>query len=149
MTLITVVVFFETLTNMAVGAFVGFVNLLPSVQDRALQPFLLAALVMFVLTGLPTLPPVFKLLLHVMGLKKVNPSAVARLHRIGMPVLVTGWITQAAGWWLQGLGLWATLAALGQEQTLADWPRCTVAAALSVVAGLALLPAGIEPPENS
>jgi uncharacterized membrane protein YbhN (UPF0104 family) len=120
--------------------------LLPGVREPRVLPLVLAALGMLVVTGLPTLPPVFKIALRFSGLKKFNPIAVEKLSLISGRVLALGWVTLAAGWWVQGLGLWAVLHALGAADAgpLAFWPRYTAVIALSVVAGfLALLPAGV------
>ncbi len=142
-TVVTVGVFYECLNNMAVGALVAMLILLPDAGSH--QMLVLAALGMSVVTGLPILPPVFKLALRYSGLKKFSPAAVEKLHLISTRVLLTGWATLAVGWWIQGLSLWATLRAMGAPNTdLSRLPTYTAVIALSVVAGfLALLPAGV------
>ncbi len=52
----------------------------------------------------------------------------------------------AAGWWVQGLSLWAVLRALGAVggSPLENWPLHTAVSAMSVVAGfLAFIPGGL------
>ena len=56
-TVITVGVFYETLTNMAVGSAVALLNLLNRLSDPQMQLFAAGALVALLATGLPTLPP--------------------------------------------------------------------------------------------
>ena len=91
----------------------------------------------------PELSPGLKRAIRFTRMTKINPHAVDRLERIGARVLLPGWILQAAGWWVQGLCIWAVLTSLGQGGTIADWPLYTVVASLSVVSGfLALVPAG-------
>jgi glycosyltransferase 2 family protein len=148
-TVVTVAVFFETLSNMAVGSFVSLLILLTSDSEHYWM-LVLGALGMLLVTGLPTLPPIFKLVLRFSGLGKINPTAVKKLGQIGMRVLAPGWAMMAAGWWLQGLSLWAVLRALGAASAnpLEHWPLHTAVSALGVVAGfLALLPAGLGPRE--
>jgi uncharacterized membrane protein YbhN (UPF0104 family) len=142
-TIVTIGVFYETLNNMAVGSLMALLILLP--QSGSDPKLILAALGMLAVTGLPIVPPVFKLALRYSGLKKFNPSAVEKLNLISTRVLVTGWATLAVGWWIQGLSLWATLHALSEPSTsLGHWPEYTAVIAMSVVAGfLALLPAGV------
>ncbi len=142
-TIVTVGVFYETLNNMAVGSLVALLILLPSVGDHL--KLVLGALAMLAVTGLPIVPPVFKLALRYSGLKKFNPSAVEKLHLISMRVLLVGWATLSVGWWVQGLSLWAVLHAIAAPNTaLGSLPTYTAVISMSVVAGfLALLPAGV------
>ena len=142
-TIVTVGVFYETLNNMAVGSLVALLILLAQgSQDTTL---VLAALGMLLVTGLPIVPPIFKLALRYSGLKKFNPSAVEKLNLISMRVLVVGWAMLAVGWWVQGLSLWAVLHALEAPNTdLSQLPLYTAVSTMAVVAGfLALLPAGV------
>ena len=143
-TIVTIGVFYETLNNMAVGSLMALLILLP--QSGSDPKLILAALGMLVVTGLPIVPPVFKLALRYSGLKKFNPSAVEKLNLISTRVLLIGWATLAVGWWIQGLSLWATLHALSEPSTsIGHWPEYTAVIAMSVVAGFseALLPAGV------
>jgi uncharacterized membrane protein YbhN (UPF0104 family) len=142
-TIVTVGVFYETLNNMAVGSLMALLILSPSVATQGM--LVLAALGMLLVTGLPIVPPVFKLALRYSGLKRINPAAVEKLHLISTKVLAIGWATLAVGWWIQGLSLWATLHALSDTSvSLASWPLYTAVIAMAVVAGfLALLPAGV------
>ncbi len=153
-TIVTVAVFYETLNNMAVGAAVALCILLPHMLTPDLwnptawampQWMTVSALGMLLVTGLPIVPPVFKLALRYSGLKRFDPTAVAKLHLIGPRVLLVGWAILVVGWWIQGLSLWAVLHALDEPTAgLAHWPGYTAVMAMAVVAGfLALLPAGV------
>jgi uncharacterized membrane protein YbhN (UPF0104 family) len=143
-TLVMATVILETLTNMADGALMGLIIL---ARQLAQDWRLLAAVVaMFLVTGLPILPPVFKLAMRYSGMVKLNPSAINQMDHIGFRTMGWGWLTMAGGWWLQGLSLWAVLRALGALDggPLENWPLHTAVAALSVVAGfLAFLPGGL------
>jgi hypothetical protein len=143
-TLVTATAILETLTNLSVGALVALMIRAPQlVQDWKL---LAAVVAMVLITGLPILPPFFKLAMRYSGMVKLNPSAIKKLDHIGFGTIGWGGLTMAAGWWLQGLSLWAILRSLGALEggPLENWPLHTAVVALSVVAGfLAFLPGGI------
>ena len=141
--LVSVTVIMETLTNMADGALISLLILLPQLAQR--WDLLAAAVAMLLITGLPILPPLFKFGLRVSGLVKLNPAAIKRLDQISYRTIGIGWLLMAAGWWVQGLSLWAVLRALGAVGTspLENWPLHTAVSAMSVVAGfLAFIPGG-------
>jgi hypothetical protein len=136
-------VFFETLTMMAVGAFIAAAIL--AAWFRGQQTLFLAAVGLMVLAGLPTFPPLFKRLVRVAGVGKASPEAREAIDRLSLRTLLFGWMAMAAGWWIMGLSLWAVLRAMGTiEGGPADyWLLCTASVALSMVAGfLSLIPGG-------
>jgi uncharacterized membrane protein YbhN (UPF0104 family) len=146
-----VAVFYETLTSMAAGAFVGGATL--AIWHRHQTTLLLAALVMMLGAGLPILPPVFRRLVLLVGIGKKNPAAGEQLAKLDYRVLLAGWLGVVFGWLLIGASLWATLVACGFASwpaTAADVPRtlhellvAIAGAALAVVAGFAsLIPGG-------
>ena len=156
-------VFVETLTMMAVGSFVSFVILIvvnwhelgtllgnvtswsTFLEIFANRAFLttFAALGMFAGMGLPTWPPIMRFAIKVLRLGRLNPSAAKKISHVSHNVLVVGWLTIAAGWFIQGIGLWATLRSLGVSVSLTDLPMNTVTVAMSTVAGfLSLIPGG-------
>ncbi|HEX4143984.1 MAG TPA: lysylphosphatidylglycerol synthase transmembrane domain-containing protein [Pirellulales bacterium] len=143
-TLITATSILETLTNLADGALVALIIRAPQLlQDLKL---LAAVVAMLLVTGLPILPPLFKLVMRYSGMVKLNPSAIKKLDGIGFRTVGLGCLTMAGGWWIQGLTLWAILRALGALDggPLENWPLHTAVVALSMVAGfLAFLPGGI------
>ena len=138
-------VFVETLTMMAVGAFVaaGILGLL----FREQRGLMLLALGLMVCAGLPTLPPIFRILVKRLGMGKVTGQVDldAAVRGLTARVMVVGWLTIAVGWGLMGLSLWAVMRASGPELvSLWDWPLLTACVALALVAGfLSLLPGGI------
>ena len=156
-TIVIASVFLETLTTMAVGSLTAALMLAIWVDGEPIElqlwhdeptrvPILLAAIVLFVATALPTLPPVFKTLIRWMRIDKLNPTAIDKVSLIAYPVLATGWVGIAVGWLIQGLSLWATLLALGAQAggPFDHLPLHTAVIALAVVAGfLTLIPGGL------
>jgi glycosyltransferase 2 family protein len=143
-TIVTLAVVLETLTNMADGALVALIILLPQLSEH--PDLLAAAVAMLLVTGLPILPPLFKFALRFSGLVKLNPGAIKKLDQLGYRTIGWGMLTMAAGWWIQGLSLWAVLRSLGAVDggPMQNWPLHTAVAALSVVAGfLAFIPGGL------
>jgi uncharacterized membrane protein YbhN (UPF0104 family) len=137
-------VFFETLTMMSVGAFLAAAFLAASFRDEL--PMLLAAVGLMVVAGLPTLPPVFKRLVRLVGVGKSDPRVAEKLNRLGYGTLLTGWGLMALGWVVLGLSYWATLKALQVPNLdlLAQLPRYTASVSLAMVAGflIVVLPGG-------
>jgi hypothetical protein len=134
-------VFFETLTMMAVGAVLAAVILVLWIGGQ--PTFVLLGLGMAALSGLPTLPPVFRWIVR--RIPKISrEAAAAPLDGLGVKTVLAGWIANLAAWGLLGLSLCATLAAVGGDvHPFRDVPRCTAACALAVVAGfVAFIPAG-------
>jgi uncharacterized membrane protein YbhN (UPF0104 family) len=143
-------VFVETLTMMAVGAFLAAA--LIGAMFRENIWLMVLALGLMVAAGGPTLPPIFRRLVRLAKVRVVNPEIDAALEGLDFRLMTYGWITVAAGWWLLGFSLWATLkgipfdmfAETAEPLTLGHWPLLTACAALALVAGfLSLLPGGI------
>jgi uncharacterized membrane protein YbhN (UPF0104 family) len=137
-------VFYETLTMMAVGAFVAGAILLAAFRHQTL--LMLVAGGLMLVAGLPTLPPVFRRLVKLTGAGRADPVAAEKLVHLRTSMLARNWLSIAAGWCLCGLSLWATLVGCGYGH----WPAsgeeialCIAASALAVVAGfLSLIPGG-------
>jgi uncharacterized membrane protein YbhN (UPF0104 family) len=139
-------VFVETLTMMAVGAFVAAAILGTMFYEQVW--LLLLAVALMLCAGGPTLPPIFRRMVRLVGVKKVNPDIDSALAGLDYRLMSYGWITVALGWCLLGFSLWATLHAIPTTTeypvTLDDWPLVTACVALAMVAGfLSLLPGGI------
>jgi glycosyltransferase 2 family protein len=137
-------VFVETLTMMGVGAFVA-AALLGALFREHLWLLGLAIGLMFC-AGVPTLPPIFRRLVRMAGVRRVNPEIDVALAGLDARLMAFGWITVGLGWWLLGLSLWAVLKAIAVPVpvTLQDVPLLTACVALAMVAGfLSLLPGGI------
>lgn len=141
-------VFYETLTMMAVGAFLSAAILAGWFREH--WGFAAVAALLSLAAVLPTLPPVFRRLVRLAGIGRKSPDVEARLADLGYASLTWGWISIAGGWFLLGLSLWATLRGMGITQTasgpLYAWsqlPLFTAAVSLAMVAGfLSLIPGG-------
>jgi uncharacterized membrane protein YbhN (UPF0104 family) len=143
-TVVAASVFFETLSMLAVASLVAAVTLIGWHRQ---QTWLIALAVgSFFLLGVPTVPSVFGWLIHALGVSRLNPTAAAKLSRIGPRAIVLGWCTIGIGWLLQGMSLWATLRAMGVATggPLYELSLHTTAVALGVVAGfLSQIPGGL------
>ncbi|MBI1902643.1 MAG: UPF0104 family protein [Planctomycetia bacterium] len=139
---------YETLTMMAVGAFLAAAVLIVWFREQAFFAALAAGLMLLALA--PTLPPVFRRLLRLARLDRLRPDLGDRVGRLGLGTLALGWLTIAAGWLLIALSLWATLRGLGAPQAagtmrdlLTQMPLYTAAVSLAIVAGfLSMIPGG-------
>jgi uncharacterized membrane protein YbhN (UPF0104 family) len=140
-------VFCETLTSMAVAAFLAAALL--AVWFREQQFFIWIALALMAVSVTPTLPPVFRRLVRLSGVARQS-AALSQLDRLTYRWLLGGWVTIAVGWGVIGLSLWATLCGLGivtaagqPPALLAQLPLWTATVSLATVAGfLSLIPGG-------
>lgn len=141
-------VFLETLTMMAVGAFLaaGILAMRPH-EDLQQNVWLLPlALGLMVAAGLPTVPPIFRRLVLRIGVPKSDPQIVEKVQNVTWRLVGSGWVAMIIGWLLLGLSLWATLRAMGVEDLhpLFHLHYYTAAVALAMVAGfLSLIPGGV------
>ena len=138
-------VFIETMTMMAVGAFVAavvsvfFLLTLPQTIEHG---HWLAFLTFGVMIGtlLPIFPPVFQFVAN--RLKKYNIEIAGLQFR----TLAVGWMLNIPVWIMLGVSLWLTMVGLGMtsESILAELPFCLLAIAVSVVFGfVSMLPGGL------
>jgi len=136
-------VFLETLTMMAVGAFLAAYILNVLFPQQWMFVFLAVGLML--LAGLPTLPPLFRFLARRIPKRSGSTDTVVPLEAITWRLLIPAWFAIAFGWCLMGLSLWATLRSLGVAVSpLVDLPLWTAAVALAMVAGfLSLIPGGL------
>jgi hypothetical protein len=137
-------VFVETLTMMAVGTAMGAAIvawLFPA------ERFLFwGAMGMTLVSLVPTFPPVFRLAVRLVGLRKWSPAAVEKILGLGGGTLVWGWALNVPAWLLLGLSLWATLRGIGLEglEPLGQLPEYTCCVSLATVAGiLSMIPGGL------
>jgi len=141
--LAVVSIFFETLTMMSVGAFLAAAILAAWFRG---QPLLLwASLVMLAVAGLPTLPPVFRRLVRLIGLGRLKPGMLEKLDGLGYEIVFLGWALNVIGWAILGLSYWTVLRALGAESgnPLGQLHLYTAGVALAVVAGfVSFVPGG-------
>jgi uncharacterized membrane protein YbhN (UPF0104 family) len=139
-------VFVETLTMMAVGAFVSAVILLCTTTHWLMA---LVGVGLMAASGVPTLPPVFRKIVHSLRISKANPEIDAALKGLDLRLMSFGWLTIAAGWVFLGLSLWATLQSMPTSTghwmaSLSALPLLTASVGLAMVAGfLSLIPGGL------
>ncbi|MFH1921191.1 MAG: lysylphosphatidylglycerol synthase transmembrane domain-containing protein [Planctomycetota bacterium] len=143
--LAAVSVFLETLTMMAVGACLAAAFLAASLAEHRFAFW--GAVGLAVLSGLPTLPPVFKRLVRLAGVGRSDPAIAEKIEKLGYGTLLMGWGLMVLSWGLLGLSYWATLEAMGIPglDPIAQLPRYTASVSLAMVAGflLLVLPGGI------
>ncbi len=135
-------VFVETLSMMAVGAFLASVILLVSSEH---WPLTCLALGLMIGSGVPTIPPVFRFLVRLLQVQRANPQIEQAITGVDYRLMATGWVAISVGWVFLGLSLWATLRALPSvEASLGSLPLLTATVALAMVAGfLSLIPGGL------
>jgi uncharacterized membrane protein YbhN (UPF0104 family) len=141
--LAAVTIFYETLTSMAVGAFVAAA--IVGLWYRENWQLVLLALAMMIAAGLPTAPPLFRWLAKHLGVGKRSPQLIDRLAAMPMRIVASGWVTIAMGWLLMGLSLWAARQSIGVGSSglAAELPRYTASVALATVAGfVSFIPGG-------
>ena len=139
-----VTVFIETLTMMASGSAIAAA--LIAVQFRGQWLYALVAIGFMLAAGLPTLPPVFKRIIRLTKVGRLNPDAVAQLERIDYGTLVLGWLATGIGWFIMGLSLIAALRGIGREEPgwIDGLPLATTVVAVSIVAGfMSFMPGGL------
>jgi hypothetical protein len=133
-------VFYETLTSMAVAAMVAAGVL--AIWLRGPWHLVAVSLGLMVLAALPTFPPVFLHVLHLVGRRWSDPGTLATLRRLDYATIMWGWLSIAGGWIIMGLSLWAAVRAFTPAAP-PEMPRYTAGVALSTVAGfVAMIPAG-------
>ena len=138
-------VFLETMTMMAVGAFVAASTValivlfgLHLIEDR--DWWMLWALGIMIGIVLPILPPVFHFVAR--RLKKFN----IELEGLTFKTLAVGWILNIPVWIMLGVSLWLIMQGLGIESksVMNELLVCILAISLSIVIGFAsMLPAGL------
>ena len=139
-------VFVETLTMMAVGAFVASAIL--AARNRDDPRLLVLSIGLLLAAGVPTLPPVFRRLVRFVQLRRAAPDIEQSTRGLTFALMSYGWLTIAFGWFVMGLSLWAVLHALPSVTSdmlpMGALPKLTAAVALALVAGfLSLLPGGV------
>ena len=141
--LAAVSVFFETLTMMSTGALMAAAIVAIWLHQQTLLFW--AAVAMMMAAGVPTLPPVFRRLVRLAGVGKVNPAAAEKLANLGYGTMFLGWALTGLGWAILGLGYWAALRGLGAG-TVNPFEQLhlyTAAVTLATVAGfVSFVPGG-------
>ncbi len=140
---------YEVFTGMAAGAMIAclvFVIDPPAlVAGFKLHPALMGS-VLIALCGIPLMPGVFNFVIARLT-ARIQALELYRLPPVRFNTLGRGLLATGAGWWLQGLSVWAMFQAVvpePRELTLSWWAQCTAAIAFASVAGFVafFLPAG-------
>ncbi len=140
-------VFLETLTMMAVGAFLAGAMLVLWLRDFLTDDAYLIPLAvgLMLLSGIPTLPPVFRRAVLMLGVGRSDPQLAEKLRGLNFGVMATGWLSVSAGWVMLALSLWAVLKGIGIDdaQPFGHLQFHLAAVTLAIVAGfLSLIPGG-------
>lgn len=132
-------VFIETLTWIFVGASIA--SLLIVFQFNEFRSLQIAALVMMVVAGALTWPPVFNRIAS--KLTKAPTSGVT--YAVDFSTMVFGWLLLTIGWCFNGMSLWLVIDSLpGTETQLIHFPIVLAAVTLATVGGfVSLLPGGL------
>jgi uncharacterized membrane protein YbhN (UPF0104 family) len=131
--------FYEVFTGMAAGAIVAALIYMiepPGELNLHWHPFWIG-LVLIGVCGVPLLPGVFNFVIAKLT-AKIQAIELYRLPPIRTGTLAAGLLTSAAGWWLQGLSLWAMLQAVmptPPDWSFSMWAQCTASIAFANVAG--------------
>ncbi len=136
-------VFFETLTMMAVGAFISAAIVAFWFHEHAI--LLWSALAMMAVAGLPTLPPVFRRLVRFIGVGRADPQIAEKLAKLDYGTMLAGWFLTAIGWAILGLSFWAVLRALNAADSnpFEQLHLYTAAVTMATVAGfVSFVPGG-------
>jgi hypothetical protein len=137
-------VFVETMTMMAVGTALGAAIIAWLFPGERLLFW--SAMGMTLISVVPTFPPVFRLAVRLVGLRKWSPMAVEKILGLGCRTLLWGWMLNVPAWLLIGLSLWAALRGVGLDglEPLRQLPQYTCCVALATVAGiLSMIPGGL------
>jgi hypothetical protein len=143
-----IVSFYEVFTGMAAGAMLAcliYVVDPPALAADFMHPALIG-IVLIGMCGLPLLPGVFNFIIARLS-ARIQAIELYRLPPVRFPTLALGLAATGAGWWLQGLSVWAMFQAVvpePRELSLSWWAQCTAAIAFANVAGFVVffLPAG-------
>ncbi len=142
-TVAAVCVFVETLTTMAVGATVAATILLFYAEHWSLM---LIAIGLVAVSGLPTVPAIFRALVRLVGVaERTNPEIIGLLNGLRFRLLATGWVMITASWFVFGLSLWATLKSVPGDRPIGldQLMLLTACVAMAMVAGfVSLIPGG-------
>ena len=142
-TIAATTVFVETLTMMAVGAFLAAVILVFTLNHPLL---VMLGICMAIGAGLPTFPPIFCRLVRVLkvGRGSDNPG-----EGIDFRLMALGWLAMVPCWILLGVSMLLTLKSMELSRipegvVWSDLPYLVATVALAMVAGfLSLLPGGV------
>jgi uncharacterized membrane protein YbhN (UPF0104 family) len=137
-------VFLETLTMMSVGALIA--GGIVAVWLRDNPSIVFVAVLLAAAAGLPTLPPVFRRLVRLAGLRWLTPAVKEKLDRLGWKTMALGWFLNAIGWAVLGLSYWAVLQglALAHDGLVGHFYVYVASVSFATVSGfVSMVPGGI------
>ena len=143
----TISIFLETLTMMAVGAFLALLSLVLWLDDHLNDERFLLPLAagLLLLAGLPTWPAIFRRIVLRLGTARLDEKIEERLGGIRFPLMGFGWLCTAIAWLCFAGSLWSVVQGMGldREVTVEGFPYFLAAITMAVVAGfLSLIPGG-------
>lgn len=132
-------IFLEGLMQMAVGALVMatlFIFWSSQMDDAR---FLWGSLLLFVMTGCPILPPIFKLAVKLIGMKKFSHE-VNKVDLLSWKTFLFGIPLMIGYWLLLGLSLWCVLLGVGLELPFCGvYPIALLAITASMTVGFVIV----------
>ncbi len=138
--------FLETLTLMAVGAFLACVYLTWHAIQTGDWLLLAGSVVMVLCAGLPTIPAVFVWIVRKIGKNKIA-AGLEDIEHLPARVLVFGWGLEILCWLGFAVSYWLTLGAVGVNNLhfLSDLPQMIGVVSFAVSAGflILVLPGGL------
>jgi glycosyltransferase 2 family protein len=142
--LAAVSVFFETLTMMSTGALLAAAIVAVWYHQQMLLFW--AAIGMAAAALTPTLPPVFKRLVRLVGVGRRDPVIAEKLGNMGYGTMLVGWLLTGLGWAILGLSFWAVARSMGAgaANPLQQLHLYTAGVSLATVAGfVSFIPGGV------
>ncbi len=128
-------IFLEGLMQMAVGALVVAGLILFWATQLEDSRFLWGSLILFAMVGLPIMPPIFKLGVKIIGVKKFSEE-VRKVDQLSWRTFLFGVPLMVSYWLLLGLSLWCVLLGIGLELPfLGTYPVSLLAITASMTAG--------------
>jgi len=140
-------VFVETLTMMAVGAFLAALLVVLTLAEQG--KLVLLAIGLMIAAGGPTWPPLFRRIVRLLKVKAASAEVESAVDGLSFGLMARGWLLNLIGWPLLGLSLWFTIQSLplpagDAPAGLRDFAQVTAAASLALVAGfVSLIPGGL------
>lgn len=140
-----VAVFIETLTMVAVGAAYSGVIVAGLFREQAV--LLAVAVGLGLCAGIPTLPPIFRKVVVLLRVTRLNPRLEDHLQGLNYRLMFIGWGAYFLAWTLMGVSYLAAMQAIPGAAAVGNpWlnlPLLIAAVGLAMVAGfVSLLPGG-------
>ena len=131
-------VFYETLTMMGTGAFIGAIIVFCFAREHWFYSLL--ALAVALASIVPLTPPIFARVLKVLRVGKNDPQVEESLGKLKFSYLFKGLCLMTILWVCFGLSLWASILGLGIEpgSLLVELPRFIAIVGLSTTLGFAV-----------